>query len=289
MPLNPAALLQLQRSLGNRATERILTARGAAHPTAGPIQRMIEIGATLYYSGAAIKGQLPGKKDKDIELGQWEHNLKDTTGQEAEAVENAYAIPDMDVTGTEGDALNGKLNNGARIFHYDSAWAMNNFLNTLRSGQPEEVRPMLRPKDMLDEKRDLTMKYDKGKACVLQALINLEIQHPGLESAEQDDPEAWHKYYVSRNIMYDDDTVLYKIYTGFGLRLVWNDPTPWSGLPSAAIPPGSYVFNSPGHNFAVFVHDKQNAAERYDPKDKPQNIVSEYQPDRRINYIWRYS
>ena len=148
---------------------------------------------------------------------------------------------------------------------------------------------MPQPKDMLDEAPDLTLKYDAGKACVLQSLINLGIRNPELGSAEQDDPKAWHTYYVRNNIMYDDTTVIYKIYTGFGLRMVLNAPTPWRSLSPQIFTPGEYIFGTPGHNFAVVIHDAEDPARRYEARDKPQNIVTSYEPDRTITYAWRYS
>jgi hypothetical protein len=88
--------------------------------------------------------------------------------------------------------------------------------------------------------------------------------------------------------MYDDDPVLYQIYTGLGLRLVLNQPTEWSKLSAKDVPPGKYVFNSPGHNFAVLVNDNTNPDKRYEPKDAPQNVVTKYDPGRTISYAWLY-
>lgn len=300
-PLTPNGIVQLQRAAGNHAVaqwmaayheerrrENQTTSHGEAAGSA-PIQRMIQIGTNLYYSPAAIKQQLPGKTDKEVEFGQWRKNLIDLTQTNAVVADNAYAIPGMNVPSpTLGNALTDKLNTGATIYHYASVGQMNGFWRALQGGVPEETSPILLPKDMLDEKRDLTMKYDEGKACVLQALINLGIIHPRLEAGEQKDPKAWHEYYVRNNIMYDDDTVLYKIYSGFGLKMVWNQRSAWSNLSSQVITPGSYVFTTPGHNFAVYVNDSPDRSKRYEPLDAPQNIVTTYEPNRIITYAWRY-
>jgi|GEM_PF-5920176 len=297
--LRTASVLHLQRAIGNRAVGQILAARGETaqksdrqsdRSAAAPVQRMIELGDKLYYSTEAIKLQLPGKKDKDAELGEWRANAGGLSGMDLTNVQNAYAIPGMNVaTATEGNALNGKVDSGATIYQYASLSQMNGFLRLLQQGIPESTTLMPRPKDMLDEERDLTLKYDQGKACVLQALINLGIKNPELGSEQQDDPKAWHTHYVKNNIMYDDDTVIYKIYTGFGLQMVLNSRTPWRNLSQKTFTPGEYIFTTPGHNFAVLVHDSENPAERYEPKDKPQNIVTSYEPDRTISYAWRYS
>ncbi|HEX5414575.1 MAG TPA: hypothetical protein VFZ25_02840 [Chloroflexota bacterium] len=302
IPVTPQGMVQLQPTLGNHAIGQLLEGyREERHrgnrPTdpsnavgSAPIQRMIQISDKLFYSPEAIKRQLPGKTDKNVELGQWRKNLEDLTAKSATSVENAYAIPGMRAASpTEGDALTGKLSSGGTIFHYASVSLMNNFLNNLQGGGSEDTSPMLLPKDLLDEKRDLKLKYDAGKACVLQALINLGIRNPGLESGQQSDPEAWHTYYVTRNIMYDDDTVLYKIYSGFGLRMVWNRRTTWANLDPRVITPGSYVFSTPGHNFAVTVNDDPDPSRRYEPKDTPQNIVTSYEAGRTISYVWRYA
>lgn len=299
--LTPRGLVQLQRAAGNHAVARLVAAyqeeqrRETRAPSQSdavgstPIQRMIHIGDKLFYSPAAIRQQLPGKKDKDVELGQWRKNLIDLTQLAASPVENAFAIPGMNVPSAAlGDALTDKLNTGATIYHYGSVGQMNGFWRGLRGGIAEDTSPILLPKDMLDEKRDLTLKYDEGKACVLQALINLGITHPRLGAGDQKDPKAWHTYYVQNDVMYDDDTVLYKIYSGFGLRMVWNQRTNWANLSTQVITPGRYVFTTPGHNFAVNVNDNPDPSKRYEPIDTPQNIVTSYEANRIISYVWRY-
>ncbi|MBV9280813.1 MAG: DUF4157 domain-containing protein [Chloroflexi bacterium] len=247
------------------------------------VQRMVAIGEDLYYDDAAIK--LPSTKAG--KKGEWKANLERLTGMSATSITGA-ALLNLKKFPAQPQELRAaaiqKLENDSQIFNYTSDYDFVHLLDALRAGTKDDITKVLRPEDMLDEEDDLAVQYEQSKGCVLQALVNIGVKNPHLGESQQDDVASWHNYYYVQNrVHYDDDAATYQVYSGLGLKLIMNTPTPWKNIDkSLFVPGGKYVFAMPGHNFGVtFTQNKE-----YQPKDEPQRRVTVYQENLVIKYIW---
>jgi hypothetical protein len=239
------------------------------------VQRMISIADNIYYDQNKIG--LPASK-----IPEWKTNLEVLTGKTASDI-STVKLPFPQQNPVLKDALIQKLENNSQIFNFLSEYDFQNFHKNLIVGEKEDITKILQPNDMLNEENDLSKTYIASKACVLQALVNIDVQHPELKEAEQEDPSAWHNlYYNEKGIHYDDDTAMFSIYKSLGLKLILNKPILWKDIDKESLQPGSYIFSMPGHNFGVHLTSDKN----YKPKDEPQRRVSNYQENLLIKYVW---
>lgn len=291
-------IMQLQKTIGNRAVSQLMQGGQLQGPSienddreksipqshtrvaSNPVQRMVSVGKDLYLnskeSGLTKENDIKGWKDRVKEFS----GNKKVADVEAENFIRMYEIPKGTQRSGPQDAVTKALNNCRNEFAYHHA----SELQSLTTLAYPTVTNMLQPKDMLIEKSDdLSNTYVKSKACALQALVNA-----GVEKAEVEDtssPESWHDYYYKqRHMRYDEDPVIYQIYTELGLKLVSNQTAKWSDL---KLRPGTCIFSSKGHNFCVEVTSETDPDSKYVCHDEPQKRQTRYEANLEIRYIWK--
>ncbi|HET6764093.1 MAG TPA: hypothetical protein VFH27_10475 [Longimicrobiaceae bacterium] len=271
-PITPGDVLQLQRQIGNRAVGRLLAARGAAEPA---LQRMVAYGGRVRYDPAKIV--VPHGR-----IGEWEANLERITGYTPVAITGANLAGMLHYPANAlRDALIQKVENDRGIFAY-ARTPTHQVLAASLTNEDYTLVPI--PADMLDTPDDLARVYNADKACVLQALVAMEVPNAELDAEAVKSPAAWHNlYYNTKGMRYDDDAVIYQIYSGLKMTLRMNQPTKWKDISASVLTPGNYVFSMPGHNFGVVV----NGDGSFTPRDEPQRRVTKYLPDQVITYVWK--
>lgn len=288
-------IMQLQKTIGNRALSQLMQGakfpkeqlpqtaqqekpaqKATADQTAGsaPVQRMIAVADDLY-----LNSEQSGLK-KDKEKSDWKDKAAELRDKTVTDIKPADFIEKEHIPAETQADVTAALNNCRNEFAYYYMSALKSSA-TLKS---PVITRMLQPKDMLIEKADdLKDAYNQSKACALQALVNAGVEREGVEDTS--DPEAWHNYYYKvRHMRYDEDPVIYQIYTELGLELVHNQSANWSTL---KLKPGTYIFSSEGHNFCVEVNDSADAASKYVCHDEPQRRQTRYQADLVIRYVWK--
>ena len=115
-----------------------------------------------------------------------------------------------------------------------------------------------------------------GDACVIQALVSLEIFVPNDKSkSERDHVKSWHNYCRMNNINYKNDTgsyILYKmmqVINGKKIDLIGSNLNVLNTFQEKG--DGSYLVSVNEHMFAVVYH-KKNKKESYEIKDMQEQV-----------------